>query len=156
MPGTSDTLTIHRARFADLDAATLYDLLRLRSEVFVVEQECVFLDLDGRDAEPDAEHVWLADDVGPYACLRTLADPAGVHVGRVCTRPDARGRGAAAALVADVVERHRQTTLVLNAQSYLERFYARFGFVVDGAEFLEDGIAHVPMRREPDDEQAPS
>ena len=149
MPVRNDTL-IRRARFADLDGATLYGLLRLRSDVFVVEQECVFLDLDGRDAEPDAEHVWLADDAGPYAYLRTLADPAGVHVGRVCTRRDARGRGAAAALVGDVVERHRDARLVLNAQAYLRGFYARFGFVVDGPEFLEDGIPHVPMRREPD------
>lgn len=155
MPGPSDT-PIRRARFAELDGATLYDLLRLRSEVFVVEQECVFLDLDGRDAEPDAEHVWLADDAGPSAYLRTLADPDGVHVGRVCTRQDARGRGAAAALVADVVERHRRATLVLNAQSYLAAFYARFGFVVDGPEFLEDGIAHIPMRRRPDGEKVPS
>ena len=154
MPG--DTLTIHRARFADLDPATLYDLLRLRSDVFVVEQECVFLDLDGRDAEPDAEHVWLADDAGPVAYLRTLADPRGVHVGRVCTRRDARGRGAAAALVADVVERRPDERLVLNAQSYLEAFYARFGFVADGPEFVEDGIPHVPMRREPDGGRVPS
>lgn len=154
MPG--QTLTLHRARFADLDAATLYALLRLRSEVFVVEQECVFLDLDGRDAEPDAEHVWLADEAGPWAYLRTLADPLGVHVGRVCTRGDARGRGGAAALVGDVVERHRHERLVLNAQSYLQGFYARFGFVVDGPEFLEDGIPHVPMRREPDGGKVPS
>ena len=148
MPTTDAVTAVRRAGFADLDAATLYDLLRLRSDVFVVEQECVYPDLDGRDTEPGTEHVWLADERGPYAYLRAMTDPDGVRVGRVCTRRDARGRGAAARLVADVLGR-TTGTVVLDAQNYLVGFYARFGFAVDGPEFVEDGIPHVPMRRSP-------
>ena len=134
----------------DLTPATLYALLRLRVDVFVVEQHCPYPELDGRDLEPGTEHRWLEDAAGPLAYLRVLAEPDGVRVGRVCTRGDARGAGHAARLVTEVVEQHGAAPIVLDAQAYLVGFYAGFGFVATGPEFLEDGIAHVPMRRPPD------
>ena len=134
-------------RFADFDARTLYSLLRLRVDVFVVEQHCPYPDLDGRDTEPDAEHAWVEDAAGPTAYLRILREPDGIRIGRVCTRADARGAGAAARLLGQALERHRGQPVVLDAQSYLVGFYSRFGFEPSGPEFLEDGVAHVPMVR---------
>ncbi|MEC9000692.1 MAG: GNAT family N-acetyltransferase [Actinomycetota bacterium] len=141
--------TIHDRRFAELDAAMLHDLLRLRVDVFVVEQECAYPELDGRDPEPETRHVWLdGPDGRPAAALRVLAETGGSHrVGRVATRADARGNGLAGVLLAHV---HGTTPgrIVLDAQTYLAPWYASLGYEPTGEEFLEDGIPHVPMARE--------
>ncbi|MFP5347241.1 MAG: GNAT family N-acetyltransferase [Actinomycetes bacterium] len=141
--------TICVAGWADLDPLTLHDILRLRVDVFVVEQACPYPEIDGRDVEPATEHVWLRNDRRVAAYLRVLVEPDGARrVGRVVTHRDARRSGLAARLLADVVTRHGQGPLVLDAQSYLAPFYERFGFTAMGPEFLEDGIPHIPMRRE--------
>lgn len=140
-----------RARWAAIDPVVAYSLLRLRCDVFVVEQACPYPELDGRDVEVTTEHVWSAETSSPttvLAYLRVLDDPAGRRIGRVVTAAVARGQGLSARLVSSVVtEDGRGTDLVLDAQSHLERWYARFGFAPTGAGFLEDGIPHVPMRR---------
>ena len=69
------TAQVHRARFDDLDVQTFHDLVRLRVDVFVVEQRAAYAELDGRDPEPGTEHWWTADDAGPTAYLRVLAEP---------------------------------------------------------------------------------
>ena len=135
------------AASGELDAPTLYALLRLRVDVFVVEQECPYPELDGRDLEPSTVHVWTADDAGPTAYLRVLDDGDVARIGRVCTRADARGSGMAAQLMKAALARTSGRTVVLDAQSYLAGWYARFGFVADGPEFVEDGIPHIPMHR---------
>jgi len=137
---------IHDARFSELDNATLYALLKLRTEVFVVEQQCPYPELDGRDIEPGTRHVWIEDGEGaPLAYVRVLVDPAATRVGRVVTAKAHRRTGAAALLM-----RHALSTttgpVVLDAQAYLRGWYERFGFVVSGPEYEEDGIVHVPMR----------
>lgn len=143
-------MTVHRSPWAALDPQVLHDIVRLRVDVFVVEQACPYPELDGRDVEAATEHVWTTDGGGVSAYLRVLAEPDGSRrIGRVVTRADARGSGLSARLVADVVARHADVPLVLDAQAYLTRFYAGFGFVASGPEFLEDGIAHVPMLRGP-------
>jgi ElaA protein len=143
-------VTVHRSALPDLEPLTLYGLAALRSAVFVVEQNCAYLDLDGRDVEPLTEHLWTADERGPTAYLRVLTEPDGAaRVGRVCTRVDARGAGLAAALLTDVLDRNFGRVIVLEAQAHLADWYGRFGFVRSGAGYLEDGIPHVPMRREP-------
>src|SRR5690349_3816702 len=125
--------TVHRSTFPDLEPLTLYGLAALRSAVFVVEQNCAYLDLDGRDVEPLTEHLWTADEQGPTAYLRVLTEPDGAaRVGRVCTRVDARGAGLAAALVADVVDRNFGRVIVLEAQAHLADWYGRFGFAACG------------------------
>lgn len=137
-------------RFDELTTTELYELLRLRGDVFVVEQTCPYPDLDGRDTEPGTMHHWIAGHAGEpviVAYLRTLAEPDGTtRIGRVVTAPSARGRGLAALLV-----EHVGTTtagpITLDAQSYLADWYRHLGYEVDGAEFVEDGIPHVPMRR---------
>jgi ElaA protein len=137
------------ASFADLDTRTLHGLLRLRCEVFVVEQQCAYADIDGRDAEPDTRHLWFADDGTPVAYLRILREPDGsARIGRVCTAQPARGRGLSQQLMtAALVEIAPATPCVLDAQSHLVDFYRRFGFTVSGPEYVEDGIPHVPMIR---------
>jgi len=141
---------VRRSTLADLDPVTLHDLMALRQGVFVVEQNCVYPDLDGRDTEPQTEHVWTADESGPTAYLRVLTEPDGAaRIGRVCTRADARGAGLAAALLGDVLERNPGRVIVLEAQEHLAGWYGRFGFTVTGPGYVEDGIPHLPMRREP-------
>lgn len=141
-------MELHVASFAELDTRTLYDLLRLRVDVFVVEQKCAYPELDGRDTEPETRHVWLSRDGAPVAYLRILSDPDSVaRVGRVVVSPAARGTGAAGRLMAAALDEVGGRPSVLDAQAYLVRFYERYGYTVTGAEFLEDGIPHVPMAR---------
>lgn len=142
---------LRTARFDELDAATLYALLRLRCDVFVVEQHCPYPELDGRDSEPGTEHVWLDHDGLPAAYLRILREPGGYRIGRVCTAVAHRGAGHAARLLRWALHRiGPDAGCVLDAQAHLAGFYAGFGFTVTGSEYLEDGIPHVPMRRDPD------
>jgi ElaA protein len=141
-------VTVHDAPLAQLDPRTLYAILALRSAVFVVEQECVYLDPDGRDLEPGARQLWAEHDGAVVATLRLLRDPGPLaRIGRVATSARARGRGVAAALVRRAVELAGPVDIVLDAQSHLAGWYERLGFAVDGPEFVEDGIPHVPMRR---------
>lgn len=144
---------LHDRTFAELDAATLYALLRLRSDVFVVEQDCAYPELDGRDTERATRHLWLSpagEPGNPRSYLRVLGEPDGsARIGRVCTAADARGLGLSRRLMAAALDRVGDRSCVLDAQSYLLGFYAAFGFAVDGAQYVEDGIAHTPMRRSP-------
>jgi ElaA protein len=139
------SLTIADATFADLDATTLYAILALRSRVFVVEQNCVYLDPDGRDLEESARQVWATANGAIVATLRVLRDRAAWRIGRVVTDESRRSTGLAARLVEHALS-ITDGSVVLDAQSHLRAWYERFGFEVDGAEFIEDGIAHVPMR----------
>ncbi|MGS2614483.1 GNAT family N-acetyltransferase [Micromonospora sp. LZ34] len=150
MPSLSTEVRV--ARFADLDARTFHDLLRLRIDVFVVEQRCPYPELDGRDVEPGTRHLWLDHDGAPLAYLRILADPGGVaRIGRVVVAPAARGGGHAGRLMAAALAEVGDRPCVLEAQTYLVDFYARHGFTVSGPEYVEDGIPHTPMRRGPID-----
>lgn len=146
------------ATFADLDAPTLYALLRLRVDVFVVEQHCPYPELDGRDTEPSTRHLWFEVDRVPVAYLRLLTDTGSAdsaesdtspmaRVGRVVTAPSARGQGLAGRLVTAAVAVIGHQPAVLDAQAQLVDFYTRYGFQPSGPEFVEDGIKHVPMRR---------
>ncbi|WP_431876347.1 GNAT family N-acetyltransferase [Micromonospora marina] len=140
----------HLAGFADLDARTFHDLLRLRIDVFVVEQSCPYPELDGRDVEPGTRHLWLSSDGAVVAYLRILADPGGVaRIGRVVVAPAARGAGLAGALMTEALAVVGDRRCVLDAQTHLVRFYAGFGFTESGPGYVEDGIPHTPMRRDP-------
>ncbi len=140
-------LSVVAASFAELDPGTAYAVWRLRQEVFVVEQECPYPDLDGRDPEPGAVHVVLreGDDVVGYA--RVLDDRTEWRIGRVVLAPAGRGRGLADRLLTASLESCPDRDVVLDAQTPLADWYAGFGFSADGDEFLEDGIPHLPMRR---------
>lgn len=145
---------IRSAVFADLDAPTLYAILQLRSDVFVVEQRCAYRELDGRDTEPTTTHLWIADDGGAVgAYLRALDEGDGTtRIGRVVTAPALRGHGLADRLVRHAVA-SADGAVVAAAQAHLADWYGRRGFVAIGPRFVEDGIEHVPMRREPADDR---
>ncbi|HET8766540.1 MAG TPA: GNAT family N-acetyltransferase [Pedococcus sp.] len=147
-PSTPES-PVRVATFEELDAHTAYRLWALRSQVFVVEQDCPYLDLDGRDSEPSARHLWVEADGVPVSTLRVLEDGTAVRVGRVATAESARGRGLAARLVRAALDLAGERDVVLDAQSHLADWYAGFGFVPDGRGFVEDGIPHTPMRRRP-------
>jgi ElaA protein len=141
-------LTLRRARFAELSGAELYEILRLRVDVFVVEQDCPYPELDGRDTEPDTVHLWYERGGAIASYLRILAEPGGAaRIGRVCTAADARGGGLAGQLLDQALVAIGPRSVALSAQSHLTGFYARYGFRPDGAPFLEDGIPHTPMVR---------
>lgn len=135
------------ASFADLDAPTLYAILKLRSEVFVVEQDCVYLDPDGRDADPGTRHLWIERAGVIRAYLRILDDGDVPRIGRVVTAPDARGSGLAGTLVTEALKVIGDRPSVLHAQAHLKNFYAKFGYEQTGPEYIEDGIPHIPMLR---------
>lgn len=140
---------VRASRLADLDPLTLYALLRLRVDVFVVEQRCAYPEIDGVDAEATTEHLWIEVDGAPVATLRTYVDAGGRHhLGRVATDVAHRGRGYAAALVTAALVRTGGEPVEIGAQTYLEDWYARLGFRRSGPDYLEDGIPHLPMRWE--------
>ncbi|MGD8150641.1 GNAT family N-acetyltransferase [Ornithinimicrobium sp. Y1694] len=142
---------VHAAPLAQIDPVTLYAILRLRVDVFVVEQNCPYPELDGVDTEPTTEHLWIEVDGEPVATVRTLVDADGLHhLGRVATHAAHRGQGYAATLVRAGLTRIGDRPVQIGAQAYLEGWYSRFGFVRNGEDYLEDGIQHLPMRREPD------
>jgi ElaA protein len=131
----------------DLDTRTAYRLWALRESVFVVEQDCPYLELDGRDLEPATRHVWVDSETGPVGYLRILDDGDAARVGRVLVAPPHRGRGLSGALMQAALAEIGDRASVLDAQSPLAGWYAGFGYERDGEEFVEDGIPHVPMRR---------
>lgn len=145
-------------RFAELSPAEVYDLLQLRCEVFVVEQNCPYLDPDGKDRHPDAWHLLgRAQDGELLAYLRLL--PAGVSYerassfGRVVISPRHRGEGLGDALVRQALQEMARLwpgqPVRIGAQAHLTGYYGKHGFVVDSDEYDEDGIAHRCMQRPP-------
>jgi ElaA protein len=144
------------AAFADLDTVTLYAILQLRCDVFVVEQRCAYRDLDGRDTEPTTRHLWLpAAAGGVCAYLRTLDEGHGVtRLGRVVTAHGCRGRGLADRLVRRALS-DAAGPVVASAQAHLRQWYERRGFVAVGPGYDEDGIPHLPMRHDALPDRAP-
>lgn len=140
--------------FASLNASQLYTLLALRSEVFVVEQRCVYFDPDGLDMQ--AWHLLGWQDVAGkrqlVAYLRCL--PAGIKfeelsLGRVLTSSAVRGQGAGKALLTQALQRVAEEfgpqPIRIAAQSYLLRFYQSFGFQACSEAFDDDGVEHIEM-----------
>lgn len=140
---------IKRSRFDDLSSATLYDILRLRTDIFVVEQECVYLDADGLDLDPATEHLWVEDDDGAViAYARVLRHDDRTVIGRVVTRIDQREHGLGRRVMRAAVEvaREQPGPIEIKAQSRLAAWYGSLGFVACGPEFEDVGIMHTPMR----------
>ena len=137
---------VRHAHLDELEPRILYQILKLRSDIFVVEQECVYMDMDGRDAEPATQHLWIEDEAGAVvATLRVLDDGGVHHIGRVVTRADQRGRGLSALLMRAAIDLVGPP-IEIKAQAHLDGWYARFGFARCSDEWIEDGIPHVQMR----------
>ena len=147
-----EELNLQIARGDRLSAPELHDLLRLRVDVFVVEQRCPYPELDGKDISPTTHHLWYADDEGVMASLRLLGsqteDGDTLQIGRVVNRRDVRGAGLATELMTRAHSHVDNRPTTLNAQTYLQPWYETLGYEVTGAEFIEDDIAHVPMKRD--------
>jgi predicted GNAT family N-acyltransferase len=147
---TAAPLSMRTARFAQLTGAEVYRLCRLRVDVFVVEQQCPYPELDGRDVEPATVHLWFEHGDGSVAAtVRVLDDGATRAIGRVATAAAHRGAGLATRLVEAGIALCDGVPVTLGAQAHLEGWYSRLGFRRSGPGYVEDGIPHVPMRREP-------
>ena len=138
--------------FDALSLTELHDMLRLREDVFVVEQKCIYNEIDGQD--PIAIHILGHNDKAELvACSRIL--PAGSdgfpHVGRIVVRTNERGLGFASEMMNIALRALRGNfgtdRSALAAQTYLESFYERFGYVRKSEDYMWDGIMHVNMIR---------
>lgn len=140
--------------FQELSNEELYQILRLRSEVFVVEQDCVYLDLDNKDQK--ALHV-LGTKEGQVVAYTRIFKPGdyfdNTSIGRVVVSKDQRqygyGKMIMEASLSAIKELFPDITIEISAQSYLIKFYTELGFERFGEEYLEDGIPHVRMRNTP-------
>eukprot|EP01133_Synstelium_polycarpum_P017833 gene17833-21266_t len=138
--------------FNSLSAKELYAVLKLRSEIFVVEQKCVYLDADGKD--PSCQHLMLYQQKELVAYARIV--PAGVSfsepsIGRIVSSDAVRGKGFGKELVRLAIENcirlYGRQPIKIGAQLYLKKFYESFGFISEGDVYDEDGIDHIHMRR---------
>lgn len=140
--------------FFELTAPQLYSIMALRQEVFIVEQNCAYLDADGKDLK--GYHLTGYDDDGKLVAYARLL-PKGVSydnfvsIGRIATSPSIRGTGAGQQLMKETLSSMDALfpgeSIKISGQSYLRNFYESFGFVVSGDEYLEDDIPHLPMVR---------
>ena len=150
---TTPLAAVLRRRWAaDLDPATLYALLKLRTDVFVVEQACAYPELDGRDLEPRARHYWLDGPAGSpdamLGCLRLLKEPdGGYRISRLCVPAHLRRNGLGRRLMDAALAEVGSGGCVLDAQSHLTGYYTGFGFEAVDEPYDWAGIEHVPMRR---------
>lgn len=142
-------------KFDELNVDELYAILRLRSEVFVVEQTCIFLDMDNKDQAAHHLMGWQNEEGQPgqlvgYARLL----PAGISyvessIGRIVTSPAARGTGMGKALLRQGIQTlytlHGKRVIRIGAQFYLKKFYESFGFEQASESYMEDGIEHIEM-----------
>lgn len=138
--------------FDELTNTELHDLLKLRVDIFVVEQACAYPEIDG--ADPTATHLLAHNDANQLVAYGRVLPPAknGLpHVGRIVVRKDARNNGLAGELMLHALkilhEQYGSHRSALAAQSHLEKFYARFGYARVGPDYLWDGILHVDMER---------
>lgn len=139
--------------WASLSPDVLHDFLRLRSDIFVVEQNCAYPDIDGID--PRCEHLCLRDSAGALLAYLRLVPPgvkaAQPAIGRLVVAASARGAGLGRLAMLDGIrrccERYPGQDIFLSGQLHLQRFYASLGFITFTEPYLEDGIQHVNMLR---------
>ncbi|MFQ3598103.1 MAG: GNAT family N-acetyltransferase [Chloroherpetonaceae bacterium] len=139
--------------FAELSPKALYDILKARADVFVVEQQCAYLDLDGIDEH--AHHLVLYGDFGDLVAYARLVPPhlkfQEPSIGRVLTVQAARGKGFGRRLMQESISRltalYPNAPIRIGAQAYLETFYSAFGFVRVSDNYDDDGIPHLEMLR---------
>ncbi|HWK02732.1 MAG TPA: GNAT family N-acetyltransferase [Puia sp.] len=143
-------------KFGELNPDELYAILRLRSEVFVVEQNCVFLDMDNKDQASHHLMGWQQEEGQQHSQLLGYARivPAGFSyvessIGRIVTSPAARGNGIGKDLlhqsITTLYNLHGKRVIRIGAQYYLKKFYESFGFEQASDIYLEDGIEHIEM-----------
>lgn len=146
----------HEQLFKELTAESLYQFLRLRSEVFVVEQDCIYQDIDNNDAH--ATHIYATtttESISPVIAYARILKPGQKYphasIGRIVTSTDLRGLGLGKQLVERSVKLCKKLYpdygITISAQKHLEEFYKNFGFFSDSEVYLEDNIPHICMTR---------
>ncbi|MGA0941478.1 MAG: GNAT family N-acetyltransferase [Flavobacteriaceae bacterium] len=135
--------------FDELTKKELYELLRARQEVFIIEQDCNYLDLDRTDYS--AYHIYELDESDSICCYaRIYEDEAESHIGRVLTPSTLRRKGHGIRLMQEAITQckaiYGTKDIVISAQEYLLAFYGGFGFVVEGGRYFEDNLPHFKMR----------
>ena len=140
----------HSVHFNDLTVQQLYSLLALRQRVFVVEQNCAYLDADGVD--PASRHLWAEDGTSGAIQAYARIVPAGikfaeVSIGRVITAPESRGTGLGRELMQRAISASPPGPIRIGAQAHLEKFYGELGFTRSSDVYDEDGIPHIEMLR---------
>lgn len=140
-------------RFSELTTTELYDILQLRSEVFVVEQNCIYQDIDGKDQE--ALHIFGYKEETLVGYTRVFDSGAYFEypsIGRVVVKDTERKYGYGHELlkftIATIEDYYQTTTIKISAQTYLKKFYESHGFSMIGEEYLEDDIPHIAMIKE--------
>ena len=137
-------------RFRELTAKELYEILRARAQVFIIEQSCLYQDVDGKDYH--ANHLFMLDDDRVVGYLRILDRGISydeVSIGRVMVDSQYRGNGLAGNLMKSAIDfiEHsmNERKIRISAQSYLTDFYKNLGFKIESEEYLEDLIPHIEM-----------
>ena len=138
--------------FSELSTEELYQILKIRQEVFIVEQTCYYLDADGYDQQ--AVHIW-AEKEGEILAYSRVFEPGikykEASIGRVLTNPNYRKNKLGKILIRfsinTIESRFRTQSIRISAQDYLLRFYSEFGFQDTGKKYLEDDIPHTEMMR---------
>lgn len=137
--------------FTDLSNVELYKILQLRSEVFVVEQNCAYQDLDDKDLKAYHFSGWQDDNVVAYTRLlaKGISYEDAASIGRVVTSPSVRGKNVGKELMRQSIEKiynlFGKIPIRISAQLYLKRFYESFSFVQISGVYMEDGIEHISM-----------
>lgn len=137
--------------FSELSVAEFHDFIQLRLDIFVVEQDCPYLDLDGKDEI--AYHFFATNDEGKTVAYTRLFGPGDYYdeaaIGRVVVHKDYRKEGLGFELMSKSIQQieslYQTKNIRIGAQQYLKKFYESLGFVSTGQEYLEDGIPHVYM-----------
>jgi ElaA protein len=141
-------------KFDELTPNELYSILRLRNEVFVVEQNCVFQDADNKDQPSYHLMGWEKKELVAYSRIvpASVAYDLFPSVGRVVISPKVRRTGVGKMLMQQSIKKLEKlfgkTSIKLGAQLYLKKFYESFGFIQSGEVYLEDGIPHIEMTRQ--------
>lgn len=137
--------------FKELSVSDYQKLLFLRVAVFVVEQNCPYQEVD--DIDKSATHLWLEEEHVPVAYARIYEERGQVHFGRVLVNKKWRHQGLAKRLLEEVLqwiaENRPGRVIEIGAQAYLHDFYASFGFEQTSDIYLEDGIKHIQMQKQP-------
>ena len=137
-------------KFKELKSEEIYEILKIRNEVFIVEQHCAYLDCDGKDIE--AYHIFLEDNKEIVACLRILKKGVSydeVSIGRVLVHKNYRRKGIAEEMMKKAInfieDSLNEREIRIEAQAYLVNFYKNFGFEEVSDMYLEDDIPHIEM-----------
>ena len=138
--------------FEQLNKAEFYEIIQLRIAVFIIEQDCPYQDLDGDDDQ--CLHMWVEEEGEIASYLRI--NPAGCRfaepsLGRIVTKMAHRNKGLAEIVINKAIEvlcEDQPQAIRISAQSHLEKYYKKFGFIKDSDEYLEDNIPHIEMLRD--------